>query len=1196
VTSDKSIHAAPPRLHFSVAPEPSRLRRARERIRDYVTLHCADDTVVNDVVLAIEEACTNAIRHSGSHNEIEIYLAFEDDQLRAAVKDDGRGFDVAAFDPERRPDPGLDHGRGLFLISQLCDEMELSCDGGLEVRLVKRNVVVPTNVEASLSDAVEPSVPPAYHGESRQRTFLEEIDELFAALDWEFRYLYVNERFCQITGRPRDELLGKTLWELFPEILGTDVEQRLLEAMHLGLSSRYEFYFPPLESWFEQRLYPTAYGINQFSIEITERKLKELDRDRLLEALRESEERQAFLFKHAPAAIYELDYRGPRFISVNDSTCEYTGYSREELLEMNPLDLLSGQDQALFRDRIRATLAGEPTDPEAEYRVVTKQGDVRYALLNASPIFEDDQPIGAFVVAHDVTERKKAEEALREAEAKAADLIRYAPTGIYEIDFSGPRFTTVNDAMCAMSGYSRDELLAMDPFDLLDAQGRTVFAERIRRARAGGPMTDSVEYRFKTKDGRLRDVVVNTSFTDTGGVIDGALVVGYDITERKLAEQEREALVEELSQSNERARSLADVVEHADVAFAVREPDGRLLMFNQAFVELTGYGREELEEGSSTLAVELTPTDWWEAESPMLAEAVAARRAVRYEKEYVRKDGSRVPIEVFAQPVLDGAGALLHYRSFLTDITERKEAEKALRESEERFRSLFESTIEGIALHEVVYSDGRAVDYRIIEANPAFESQTGVRAQDACGRLASELYGAGEAPYLADYARVAEGGEPYTFETYFAPMERHFRIAVTSPARGRFATLFEDITERKVREHLSAALNEIAASVAAMLDYDEILTRVVGQTGAALGAESSAISSLTDSDLVPTHLWRLPPESLGVPIPRSRTPYVDIAAASRQVVAVDDCETDPRVDLRLQHEWGVRSVMAVPLLVRDAVVGAMFFNYHSREHRFTPLETDFARKAAAVVSGALENARLYEEQQRIAETLQENFIHELPAVAGLEFGVAAKAAFAAELIGGDFSDAFALDDSHVVILIGDVAGKGVRAAGYTETVRSKARAFASIDPTPAFILGKTNELMVKLDPDEPHVTAFCAVLDPRTGHLSYASAGHPAPVHLGPFDCRLLDVRFGPPLGSFERPYAESHAMLTLEDCLVFYTDGVTEARRETKLFGEARLIEAVTALHGLSAQELADGLLRTVETYAGRLADDIQIVTVRLD
>ena len=579
-----------------MAPEPSRLRRARERVRDYLTTHCGDERVVNDVVLAIEEACTNAIRHSGSQAEIEVVLAFEEGRLSATVKDHGRGFDVAAFDPERRPDPLLDHGRGLFLISRLCDEMQLCREGGLEVRFAVRDVV-PTVRQASLSDAVEPAGSGAHYDESRRRTFLEEIDELFAALDWEFRYIYVNARFCEITGRRPDELLGKTLWEIFPEVCGTDVEERLREAMQLGVSSRYEFYFPPLASWFEQRLYPTAYGINQFSVEITERKRKENERDEFLEALRQSEERQAFLLKHAPAAIYEMDYRDPRFISVNDSTCEYTGYSREELLAMNPLDLLSGQDQALLRERMRATLAGEPSDPEAEYRVVTKQGDVRYALLNASPILEDGTPIGAFVVAHDVTERKKAEVALREAEAKSADLVRYAPTGIYEIDFHGPAFTTVNDAMCAMSGYTRDELLDMDPFDLLDPDSRIVFAERIRKARAGEAMTDSVEYRFQTKDGRLRDVLLNVSFTGAGGAIDGALVVGYDITERKRAEREREALVEELSRSNERALSLAEVVENADVALSVREPDGRLLLFNQALVDLTGYSREELEEG-----------------------------------------------------------------------------------------------------------------------------------------------------------------------------------------------------------------------------------------------------------------------------------------------------------------------------------------------------------------------------------------------------------------------------------------------------------------------------------------------------------------------------------------------------------------------------------------------------------------------
>ena len=157
------------------------------------------------------------------------------------------------------------------------------------------------------------------------------------------------------------------------------------------------------------------------------------------------------------------------------------------------------------------------------------------------------------------------------------------------------------------------------------------------------------------------------------------------------------------------------------------------------------------------------------------------------------------------------------------------------------------------------------------------------------------------------------------------------------------------------------------------------------------------------------------------------------------------------------------------------------------------------------------------------------------------------------------------------------------------------RALAAIDPSPAFVLAKANELFLRFDPDEPHVTAFCAVLDPHTGHLSYASAGHPAPVHLGAFTCRTLDVAFGPPLGTFVRPYANAHAMLTLEDYLVFYTDGVTEARHNGELLGEQRLLEMVNGLRGRSAQEIADGVRDAAMAFADHLRDDLQVVVLRL-
>jgi len=180
-------------------------------------------------------------------------------------------------------------------------------------------------------------------------------------------------------------------------------------------------------------------------------------------------------------------------------------------------------------------------------------------------------------------------------------------------------------------------------------------------------------------------------------------------------------------------------------------------------------------------------------------------------------------------------------------------------------------------------------------------------------------------------------------------------------------------------------------------------------------------------------------------------------------------------------------------------------------------------------------------------------------------------------------------------VVGDVAGKGVRAAGLTETVRTKIRALAAIDASPAFVLRKTNELLLSYEPDEPHITAILAVVDPRTGHVTYASAGHPAPVHLGAYTSRLLDVPFGLPLGSLDREYTNGYANLTLEDYLVLYTDGVTEARGGDGLFGEQRLLEVVSQLRGSSAQSVAEGVRDAALAFAGRLRDDLQVVVLRL-
>lgn len=123
-----------------MAPEPSHLTDARERLRDFLHCHCPDARLVAEVVLCLEEACTNVIRHSGAREAMQVALRFDDDALVCRVRDRGRGFDTASFDPEAVPDPLASEGRGLHLISRIMDELRLRCDGGLEVEMVKHAV------------------------------------------------------------------------------------------------------------------------------------------------------------------------------------------------------------------------------------------------------------------------------------------------------------------------------------------------------------------------------------------------------------------------------------------------------------------------------------------------------------------------------------------------------------------------------------------------------------------------------------------------------------------------------------------------------------------------------------------------------------------------------------------------------------------------------------------------------------------------------------------------------------------------------------------------------------------------------------------------------------------------------------------------------------------------------------------------
>ncbi len=186
---------------------------------------------------------------------------------------------------------------------------------------------------------------------------------------------------------------------------------------------------------------------------------------------------------------------------------------------------------------------------------------------------------------------------------------------------------------------------------------------------------------------------------------------------------------------------------------------------------------------------------------------------------------------------------------------EFKRAEEALRESEQRFRSLYDSMSEGVALHELLYDPaGKAIDYRMLAVNPAYETITGLMADQVLGREATVAYGTAEAPYLDRYARVVASGKPAAFETRFDALGKDFRISAFSPAKDQFATVFEDISERKRAEAVLAAAKTVAEE--ANQAKDRLLATVSHELRTPLTPLLMRLSMLEEDSDVPASLQK----------------------------------------------------------------------------------------------------------------------------------------------------------------------------------------------------------------------------------------------------------------------------------------------------------------------------------------------------
>jgi PAS domain S-box-containing protein len=281
---------------------------------------------------------------------------------------------------------------------------------------------------------------------------------------------------------------------------------------------------------------------------------------------------------------------------------------------------------------------------------------------------------------------------------------------------------------------------------------------------------------------------------------------------------------------------LATVVASSHDAILTKTMEGIITSWNAGAERLYGYTAQEAIGQPVTLII---PPDQPDEIPAIMARLQRGERVDHYETVRQHKDGHRIDISLTVSPLVAADGTILGASAVARDISERKRLEverqrqeAALRASEEKYRSLFNSINQGFCILEVLWSDaGQANDLRYLEVNPAFEHQTGLR--DAAGKSAHELYGGLEEGWLRTVAGVALTGEPARHQDYVAALGRWFDVyffRLSEQQDRRVAAIFTDITERRRREaereaFIAAMTHDLKSPLATVQGMAQFLAR-----------------------------------------------------------------------------------------------------------------------------------------------------------------------------------------------------------------------------------------------------------------------------------------------------------------------------------------------------------------------------------
>ncbi|MHB1786582.1 MAG: SpoIIE family protein phosphatase [Acidimicrobiales bacterium] len=678
------------------------------------------------------------------------------------------------------------------------------------------------------------------------------------------------------------------------------------------------------------------------------------------------------------------------------------------------------------------------------------------------------------------------------------------------------------------------------------------------------------------------------------------------------SESERQHLADQAIASSRLLEAVLDRLPSA--VLAAEAPSGRIMWVNRRLKELLGHPDKDIQAVGDYLtstAHHLDGQPYGVDEYPLLR-ALRGETVVDEELEYRSATGEQFLLWVSATPVWDDGGRVVAAVSGTYDVTERRRAEL----ERQQFATLVEESGDFIGIAnldgQVQYLNraGRAlVEVETIEnttRSDYFTPQSwAVLRHDAYPAVLAGSTWRGEIQLRNQRSGEAIDGELNLFALHHPHGGHLFAVAaVIRDIRSRkrmdrevtaltdqLGTQLEDMTrlnELSVRlsvdPHLDAILPEVLHSVvtmqrassgvimlhdpeaddlylAASVGLDDAYLKAVGRVARGVGACGQAMALL-------------------------------------KPVIIEDVETSDvfAPHLAAARTTAYRAIYSSPLISRRGRLIGTLAAYFPDVHRPSEREVRTTALYAGFAAEVIDNARLYEREHAVANSLQHALLpDDPPMVSGLAIATRYLPVTDGALVGGDWWDVFPMADGQVGLAVGDVVGHNLKAAGIMGRLRAQLRAYAWLDSAPKSVVSHLDDLIRGLREGDL-ASLIYATWDSETSILTVATAGHPPPLLVTPQGkVKYLDIAGGPLLGASLQAvtYGETRLHLPVGSSIVFYTDGLIEHRHEPITTGLDGLAQVVSQKSSLEPEGLADEILANCVTNEER-TDDVALLILK--